>query len=166
MKQGWHAVPKNTQTRFVGIRYHIHYTSLRLLFLIINIIHVCTSDSVWILIQHSCMCPIYNVYAWLLKKQAQGCIVDVIRFPYKSCLHIFWHCHPYFILQLLHYNHRKVNHYWGYNHDSCSPKLRPFCCISTSVFVNTKRRNFFLIIAIGIALNLVQLMIFCCFKCW
>ena len=26
------AVPKNTQTRFVGITYHIHYTSLRLLF--------------------------------------------------------------------------------------------------------------------------------------
>ena len=25
-------VPKNTQTRFVGITYHIHYTSLRLLF--------------------------------------------------------------------------------------------------------------------------------------
>ena len=30
------AVPKNTQTRFVGITYHTHYTSLRLLFLIIN----------------------------------------------------------------------------------------------------------------------------------
>ena len=26
------AVPKNTQTRFIGITYHIHYTSLRLLF--------------------------------------------------------------------------------------------------------------------------------------
>ena len=26
------AVPKNTQTRFVGITYHTHYTSLRLLF--------------------------------------------------------------------------------------------------------------------------------------
>ena len=33
------AVPKNTQTRFVGITYHTLYTSLRLLFLIINIIY-------------------------------------------------------------------------------------------------------------------------------
>ena len=24
---------------------------------------------------------------------------DVIWYPYKSCLYIFWHCHPYFILQ-------------------------------------------------------------------
>ena len=38
------AVPKNTQTRFVGITYHIHYTSLRLLFSIINKIY--TPDSV------------------------------------------------------------------------------------------------------------------------
>ena len=38
------AVPKSTQIRFnfVGITYHIHYTSLRLLFSIIS----CTSDSV------------------------------------------------------------------------------------------------------------------------
>ena len=26
-------------------------------------------------------------------------IVDVIRYPYKSCWCIFWHCHPYFIPQ-------------------------------------------------------------------
>ena len=26
------AMPNNTQTRFVGTTYHIHYTSLRLLF--------------------------------------------------------------------------------------------------------------------------------------
>ena len=35
---------KNTQTRFVGITYHTHYTSLRLLFLITIISY--TSDSV------------------------------------------------------------------------------------------------------------------------
>ena len=33
------AVPKSTQTRFVGITYHIHYTSLCLLFSVINITH-------------------------------------------------------------------------------------------------------------------------------
>ena len=27
--------------------------------------------------------------------------MDVIRYPYKSYLCIFWHCHPYFILQFL-----------------------------------------------------------------
>ena len=66
------AVPKNAQTRLVGTTYHIHYTSLRLLF---SIILSRTSDSVckifdidpWayisyiILIFHSCMCPIYRI---------------------------------------------------------------------------------------------------------
>ena len=57
------AVPKNTQTRFVGITYHIHYTSLHLLFsytsdsacnlkvsLLLILIPGCT-----VLIFHSCM---------------------------------------------------------------------------------------------------------------
>ena len=41
--EGGMAVPKSTQTKFnfVGTTYHIHYTSLRLLFSIIS----CTSDS-------------------------------------------------------------------------------------------------------------------------
>ena len=32
-------------------------------------------------------------------KHRDVAIVDVIRYPYKPCLCIFWHCHPYFILQ-------------------------------------------------------------------
>ena len=32
-------------------------------------------------------------------KRRDVLIVDVIRYPYESCLCIFWHCHPYFILQ-------------------------------------------------------------------
>ena len=38
--------------------------------------------------------------------------MDVIRYPYESCLCIFWHCHPYFILQFyslyLYYNNLTV----------------------------------------------------------
>ena len=104
------AVPKNTQTRFVGITYHIHYTSLRLLFeqpcthvLCSYGAHVCRngksihgSISKYSDTLHT-ESGVYDVIC--REKQAQGCIVDVIRNPYKPCLCIFWHCHPYFILQ-------------------------------------------------------------------
>ena len=29
------------------------------------------------------------------------CTVDVIHYPYEYYLCIFWHCHPYFILQFI-----------------------------------------------------------------
>ena len=90
--------------------YHIHYTSLCLLFLIINIIYTLLITYVkccYILIlihcgmgsQHSCMCPICVCKA--TQKVSVGMHSGCDTLSYKSCLCtcIFWHCHPYFILQ-------------------------------------------------------------------
>ena len=109
------AMPKSTQTRFVGIRdNHNHYTSLRLLFLIIIIIILLLMSTHAILrVFLTCMWEklIFSlsiIFILLLtiqdphatQKTSVGIIVVVIiSYPLKSCLCAFWHCHPYFIFK-------------------------------------------------------------------
>ena len=99
------AVPKNTQTRFVGITYHIHYTSLRLLF-------SSTSDSIkcryililihgnTVFIFHSCKRVPHIICVYTATQKASvgmysGCNMLSLRILFVN----FWHCHPYLILQ-------------------------------------------------------------------
>ena len=52
---------------------------------IIAIVYILNQECIMLIIEKS--------------KRRDRCIMDVIRYSYKPCLCIFWHCHPYFILQ-------------------------------------------------------------------
>ena len=78
------AVPKNTQTRFVGITYHIHYTSLRLLF-------SSTSDSI------KCRCILilihgYTVLIFHSCKHVPHIIICVCTAAQKASVGIYSGC--------------------------------------------------------------------------
>ena len=110
---------KSTQTRFVGITYHIHYTSLRLLFFIImhllmsmylssevcgsltdiQVIPSCHDGGMVSLIQSHAYI-LLAIFASLNLKASVG-MYSRCDYPLQleSCLCIFLSCHPYFILQ-------------------------------------------------------------------
>ena len=113
------AVPKSTQTRFVGITYHIHYTSLRLLF-------SSTSDSIKcrcililihgyaVLIFHSCKHAPHIICVCTATQKASvgmysGCdtlslrILFVYFLALPSLLHpsILFNCFLYLLLYIL-----------------------------------------------------------------